>query len=62
MSNNENISNHGHIVTYFDFTYISMNILTQNIDDVKINKNYENIKKKKNSKILLLTLILRIYR
>ena len=47
MSNNENISNHGHIVTYFDFTYISMNILTQNIDDVKINKNYENIYKKK---------------
>ena len=29
-----------------------MNILIQNIDNVKISENYENIKKKKNSKKL----------
>ena len=35
------------IYRYFDFTNISMDILTQNnIDNIKNNKNYENIKKK----------------
>ena len=35
---------------YFDFTDISTDILTQNINDVKINENFESIKK--NSKKL----------
>ena len=38
------------IYRYFDFTDISTDILTQNINDVKINEKFESIKK--NSKKL----------
>ena len=39
------------IYRYFDFTDISTDILIQNINDVKINENFESIKK--NSKKII---------